>query len=99
MIVGGRVELIDRDVAIDGARLASRLDDPGITFLQATPATWRLLLEAGWQGNPTLTMLCGGEALPRTLADRLIGQGGRALEPLRSDRDHGLVVGLPGRGR
>ena len=75
LIVGGRVELIDRDVAADGARLAGLLDDPGITFLQATPATWRLLLEAGWQGNPTLTMLCGGEALPRTLADRLIDKG------------------------
>ena len=75
LIVGGRVELIDRDVAADGARLAGRLDDPGITFLQATPATWRLLLEAGWQGKPTLTMLCGGEALPRALADRLLDKG------------------------
>ena len=56
-------------------RLANRLDDPRITFLQATPATWRLLLEAGWRGKPTLTMLCGGEALPRPLADRLIDKG------------------------
>ena len=75
LIVGGRVELVDRDVAADGASLADRLDDPGITFLQATPATWRLLLEAGWRGKPTLTMLCGGEALPRALADRLIDKG------------------------
>ena len=57
------------------ARLAGRLNDPGITFLQATPATWRLLLEAGWQGQPALTMLCGGEALPRALADRLLDKG------------------------
>ena len=75
LIVGGRVELIDREEAADGARLASLTEDPGIAFLQATPATWRLLLEAGWQGNPTLTMLCGGEALPRSLADRLINKG------------------------
>jgi amino acid adenylation domain-containing protein len=74
-IVGARVELVERDVAADGARLADRLDDPGITFLQATPATWRLLLEAGWRGKPTLQMLCGGEALPRTLADRLRHKG------------------------
>ena len=51
LIVGARVELVDRDVAADGARLAARLDDPRITFLQATPATWRLLLEAGWRGQ------------------------------------------------
>ena len=75
LIVGARVELIERDVAADGARLADRLNDPGITFLQATPATWRLLLEAGWQGQPTLTMLCGGEALSRALADRLLDKG------------------------
>jgi len=75
LIVGGRVELVERDVAADGPRLIERLDDPAITFLQATPATWRLLLEAGWRGKPSLTMLCGGEAMPRALADRLLERG------------------------
>nr|UXE46115.1 linear gramicidin synthase subunit B [uncultured bacterium] len=75
LIVGGRVELIDREVAADASRLAARLDDPRATFLQATPATWRSLLEAGWRGKPALTMLCGGEALTRRLADRLIDKG------------------------
>ncbi len=77
LIVGARVELIERDVAADGARLSDRVNDPGITLLQATPATWRLLLEAGWRGKPTLQMLCGGEALPRALADRLLDKGAR----------------------
>jgi amino acid adenylation domain-containing protein len=75
LIVGARVELVPREVAGDGARLAARLDEPGITLLQATPATWRLLLEGGWAGKPALTMLCGGEALPRALADRLLEKG------------------------
>jgi amino acid adenylation domain-containing protein len=75
LIVGGRVELVERDVAADGPRLIDRLDDPAVTFLQATPATWRLLLEAGWRGKPSLTMLCGGEAMPRALADRLLETG------------------------
>jgi amino acid adenylation domain-containing protein len=75
LIVGACVELVDREVAADGARLAARLGDPRVTFFQATPATWRLLLEAGWRGNPALTMLCGGEALPRVLADRLFDKG------------------------
>jgi acyl-coenzyme A synthetase/AMP-(fatty) acid ligase/acyl carrier protein len=43
--------------------------------MQATPATWRLLLEAGWPGFPGLRMLCGGEALPRKLADQLLERG------------------------
>jgi amino acid adenylation domain-containing protein len=75
LITGAQVDLIDRDVAADGARLADRLDDTRITFLQATPATWRMLLETGWCGNRSLTMLCGGETLPRALADRLIDKG------------------------
>jgi amino acid adenylation domain-containing protein len=75
LIVGARVELVDRDLAADGTRLADRLNDSGITFMQATPATWRLLLEGGWRGKPRLTMLCGGETLPCVLADRLIDKG------------------------
>ena len=39
--------------------------------MQATPSTWRLLLEAGWHGHGEFKILCGGEVLPRALADRL----------------------------
>jgi amino acid adenylation domain-containing protein len=75
LTVGARVELVPREVAADGARLTARLRETGATFLQATPASWRLLLDAGWEGTPGLSMLCGGEALPRTLADQLLGRG------------------------
>ncbi len=43
--------------------------------MQATPATWRLLLIAGWSGGKPLKMLCGGEALPRDLANDLLARG------------------------
>jgi acyl-coenzyme A synthetase/AMP-(fatty) acid ligase len=46
------------------------------TVLQATPSTWRMLLDAKWPGNPHLKMLCGGEALPRELANQLLAKGG-----------------------
>jgi amino acid adenylation domain-containing protein len=75
LTVGARVVLVPRDVAADGQRLAAALADAGATVLQATPATWRLLLEAGWQGRPGLAALCGGEALPRDLAERLLARG------------------------
>jgi amino acid adenylation domain-containing protein len=66
--VGGRVEIASRDTAADGMRLAALLASSGATAMQATPATWRVLLEAGWPGDPTLQALCGGEALPGDLA-------------------------------
>ena len=72
LLVGARIELVDGDVAASGAALAERLDRSGATTLQATPATWRLLVEAGWRPRPGFRALCGGEALPRTLADRLL---------------------------
>ena len=44
----------------------------GATVMQATPATWRLLLDAGWNGSDHFKVLCGGEALPRELARELL---------------------------
>jgi amino acid adenylation domain-containing protein len=76
LCVGATVVIADRPTAMDPRRLRVRLESEGITLMQATPATWRLLLEAGWQGHPRLRMLCGGEALSGALADRLLAGGG-----------------------
>jgi amino acid adenylation domain-containing protein len=78
LIAGGRVILADRETATDPWRLAALIGDSGCTMMQATPATWRGLIDAGWRGDPRLTLLCGGEALSRDLADRLM-QGGSTL--------------------
>jgi non-ribosomal peptide synthetase component F len=75
LTVGARVVLAGRDVATDGARLAAKLANTRATVMQATPATWRLLLEAGWSGSPPLKILCGGEALSRELAHQLLERG------------------------
>ncbi len=75
LTVGARVSIASRDEATDPVRLADRLDRDQATILQATPATWRMLLDSGWKGDPNLMMLCGGEAMPRELADRLLKKG------------------------
>lgn len=71
LLTGATIELADRTTTVDGAALAQLLQHQGITFMQATPASWRLLLAAGWQGSPTLTVLSGGEALPPDMAHQL----------------------------
>ena len=76
LIVGAQVEIVPREVASDGALLAARLADSGATVMQATPATWRMLIEAGWEGDRRLRILCGGEAMPRDLADQLLARCG-----------------------
>jgi amino acid adenylation domain-containing protein len=75
MLGGGTTPLLSRDTAADGALLARALDDRGATVFQATPATYRLLLETGWPGRPELLLLCGAEAMSRDLADQLLPRG------------------------
>jgi amino acid adenylation domain-containing protein len=72
LIVGARVDLVSRTVASDGRLLRQRLERVRPTLLQATPATWRILIEAGWSRTPGLTALCGGEALPADLVQPLL---------------------------
>ncbi len=76
LTVGARILLASREVASDGARLAAFLGQSGASVLQATPATWRSLLEAGWAGDERLKALSGGEALTRELADALLARTG-----------------------
>ena len=75
LTVGARVVMVSREVAADGVQLLEALTNSGVTVMQATPATWRLLLEAGWQGSKQLKILCGGETLPRELANQLRERG------------------------
>src|SRR5262249_9635183 len=71
LLVGGRVELATRAAAGDPRILIECLNACGATMMQATPVTWRMLLEAGWAGDRRLVALCGGEAIARELADQL----------------------------
>jgi amino acid adenylation domain-containing protein len=75
LTVGGRVVIVPRETAIDGWRLGELLRTSGATIMQATPATWRLLVDSGWEGRPDLKMLCGGEALPSELVRELLMRG------------------------
>lgn len=72
LTVGAEVAIVSSDVAADAHRLAEAIDASGATVMQATPATWQMLVESGWDGVDDLTVLSGGEALPRALADRLL---------------------------
>ncbi len=51
LVVGAEVVIVGRETAADGAALAAELEQSGATMMQATPSTWRLLIEAGWRGD------------------------------------------------
>ncbi|HEX3525657.1 MAG TPA: amino acid adenylation domain-containing protein [Thermoanaerobaculia bacterium] len=78
LTTGARIVLGDRETALDGRLLALALDEGGATHLQATPATWRQLVDSGWAGRPGLRRLSSGEALSRDFAEELLALCGEA---------------------
>jgi amino acid adenylation domain-containing protein len=79
LAAGAHVVLADSATQVDGLRLARLLERSGATRFQATPATWRLLLAAGWSGSAHLHGVIGGEALPEDLAGALCVRTRRLL--------------------
>ena len=75
LTVGARVIIAPQEVVINGIELANLLQTSGATVMQATPATWQMLQQSGWEGNPQLQIWSTGEALPRPLADWLLTRG------------------------
>ena len=75
LVVGARLVVVSPQAAVDGERIKEMLSDCKVTMMHATPATWRLLLQAGWSGATNLAILSGGEALHRELAARLLTKG------------------------
>jgi amino acid adenylation domain-containing protein len=75
LIAGAHLVVAPRSVAIDGKLLAESIREHGVTVLQATPAGWQVLLEAGWEGQAGLKMLTAGEPLTWILAQRLLERG------------------------
>ncbi|MFK7769340.1 MAG: amino acid adenylation domain-containing protein [Mariniblastus sp.] len=71
-IFGGTVVILDSLTAANGLKLSEQLVKHDISLLQATPATWRLMIQAGWNGHKGLKVLCGGEPMPQDLVAPLL---------------------------
>lgn len=76
LCTGGTLFVASRKDAVDPYRLAHLIVEHDITCMQATPATWRMLVTSEWGGKRGLKMITGGEAIPRELANDLIRVGG-----------------------
>ncbi|GAA0839803.1 hypothetical protein GCM10009113_03870 [Marinobacter szutsaonensis] len=71
---GATTVIADKDSVKDGEKLRQLILDHNITIMQATPATWRMLLETDWRHDGTeMKGLCGGEPLPQDLVRDLSG--------------------------
>jgi amino acid adenylation domain-containing protein len=72
LLVGAQTVVASREEATDSNALRGLLDRHDITILQATPVTWRLLFDSGWKGKADMQAVCGGEAMPPEIAEKLV---------------------------
>lgn len=72
LVVGAAVYVASTDTAADATKLQRSMLDFQPTLMQATPSTWRMLIDSGWNGAANLRVLSGGEPLDCDLANALI---------------------------
>ena len=77
VVSGSRVVVANKETVGDGHSLMRTLTYSGATYMQGTPATWRMLIDAGWNGDDSIKVLCGGEALSGELAQELVKKSPR----------------------
>ena len=76
LLCGARLVIASEQACRDGFELKRLIEHHDVTTVQATPASWQLLLAADFASKGPVTMLCGGEHLPPKLADELLQTGG-----------------------
>jgi amino acid adenylation domain-containing protein len=74
LISGAEIVLADAESSRDGRLLLSMIEEKEISIMQATPSTWRMMIDSDWQKKYPLKALSGGEALPKELADLLLSK-------------------------
>ncbi|MGH9348926.1 MAG: amino acid adenylation domain-containing protein, partial [Vicinamibacterales bacterium] len=72
LVVGAQTIVCPASVARDGHALAREIERCRPSVMQATPATWTMLVQAGWENRERVRILCGGEALPEALKDHFV---------------------------
>lgn len=108
LLVGATAIIAPAHVTRDPATLLGLMRRRNITMMQGTPVVWQMLLDAGWRGDPQLgRLLCGGDALPRPLAQRLLACAGEVWNVYgpteatvwasvwRVRKDEPIVIGKP----
>lgn len=76
LLVGGSVAIVDRKTAKDSKALIESIERYHVTFMQATPAMWRMMAESKFAGRKEMKFVTAGEPLPRDLIKPLLDRCG-----------------------
>jgi len=72
LISGAALYIASQELLSDPLSVVTKLDELKPSIIQATPSFYQMLYNAGWKGNKAVKVLCGGDLLSETLADKLI---------------------------
>lgn len=72
LISGASVFIAGKETLSNAEQLKKELENTSPTVIQATPSFYQMLFNAGWNGNKNLKILCGGDSLNESLAEKLI---------------------------
>lgn len=72
LISGATLLLADEGTVRDGAEILRLIKNENVTIFQATPATYNMMLYEEWEEKLPIKVLCGGEAFPKVLAEKLL---------------------------
>lgn len=72
LISGAAVYIASQELLSDPLSVVAKLEEMKPTIMQATPSFFQMLYNAGWKGNKAIKILCGGDLLSETLAQKLI---------------------------
>jgi len=72
LISGATLYIPSKNVLRDPTLLIDTLKELRPTVMQATPSFYQLLFNANWEGDPSLRVLCGGDLLSKSLAQKLL---------------------------
>ncbi|MEO0416949.1 MAG: AMP-binding protein, partial [Verrucomicrobiota bacterium] len=79
LLIGARIHVTPPKIQANGDLTAETIEKFGINYLYATPTGCKVLLAAGWQGHPEITVVAGGEALDFATTKALHERCGRVI--------------------
>lgn len=72
LITGGTIVLANSEAIKDGAKLLELVEKEKVTIMQATPSTYKMMLNSGWEHRANMKVLCCGEPMSKELANKLV---------------------------
>jgi amino acid adenylation domain-containing protein len=72
LVCGSSVFIASQELLQEPSKTIEAIEQNKATIIQATPSFYQMLFNAGWKGNKELKVLCGGDLLSTSLAEKLV---------------------------